>query len=300
MCANCGCQGDRATLHDLQTGETTTIAAAHQHESDHHHVHNRQHDHDTPHDHAHHHHGSHRYSGSDHGQSHRIELDTAANILEIETRILKKNDEQAAKNRAWFAGREILGVNLISAPGAGKTALLERTIRDLSSELPLYIIEGDQATANDGERIRQAGAAVVQINTGTGCHLDAPMVARALSALKPPTGAVVLIENVGNLVCPALFDLGECEKVVIFSVADGEDKPLKYPHIFQAATLVLFSKVDLLSYLDFSLERAIANVERINPRAKILQISARNGTGMSGWYDWIRYQSAAVRKFTLV
>jgi hydrogenase nickel incorporation protein HypB len=184
--------------------------------------------------------------------------------------------------------------------GAGKTALLERTIRDLAGELPLYIIEGDQATTNDGERIRQAGAAVVQINTGTGCHLDAPMVGRALSALKPPTGAVLLIENVGNLVCPALFDLGEHEKVVIFSVTDGEDKPPKYPHIFQAATLVLFSKVDVLPYLDFSLERAIANVDRINPHAKILQISARSGTGMSGWYDWIRHQSAAARKFVVV
>jgi len=299
MCANCGCEGDRATLHDFQTGETTTISAVHQHESDHHHVHNHQRDHDAPpNDHAHHH-GPHQYSGDDHGHPHHIALGTAANILEIETRILKRNDEQAAKNRAWFAGREILGVNLVSAPGAGKTALLERTIRDLAGELPLYIIEGDQATTNDGERIRQAGAAVVQINTGTGCHLDAPMVARALSALKPPTGAVLLIENVGNLVCPALFDLGEREKVVIFSVTDGEDKPLKYPHIFQAATLVLFSKVDVVPYLDFSLERAIANVERINPHAKILQISARSGTGMSGWYDWIRHQSAAARRFVV-
>lgn len=216
----------------------------------------------------------------------------------METRILAKNDALAANNRAWFAGREILALNLVSSPGAGKTALLERTIRDLSGELSLYVIEGDQATANDGERIRRAGAAVVQVNTGTGCHLDADMVTRALSALKPSPGAVVLIENVGNLVCPALFDLGERAKVVIFSVTDGEDKPLKYPHMFRAAAVVILSKIDLLPSLDFSLAQAVANVRQTNPEATILQLSSRTGEGTADWYDWLRIQLAAARQST--
>ncbi len=150
-------------------------------------------------------------------------------IVELEARVLAKNDALAAKNRAWFAGREILALNLVSSPGAGKTTLLERTIRDLQQETPFYVLEGDQATANDGMRIRAAGAPAVQINTGTGCHLEADMVARGLMELKPAPGSMVMIENVGNLVCPALFDLGERAKVVILSVTEGEDKPLKYP-----------------------------------------------------------------------
>jgi hydrogenase nickel incorporation protein HypB len=214
----------------------------------------------------------------------------------VESRILAKNDQLAAKNRAWFAGREILALNLVSSPGAGKTTMLERTIRDLAGELPLYVIEGDQATANDGERIRNAGASVVQVNTGTGCHLDAAMVTRALSTLKPGPRTVVLIENVGNLVCPALFDLGERAKAVIFPVTDGEDKPLKYPHIFRAAGLVILSKIDLLPNLDFALSEAIDNVAKINPDAAILQVSARSGQGMTDWYDWLRSQFASAQQ----
>jgi hydrogenase nickel incorporation protein HypB len=221
-------------------------------------------------------------------------------IVDVETRILAKNDALAASNRAWFAGREILALNLVSSPGAGKTALLERTIHDLAGELSLYVIEGDQATARDGERIRSAGAAVVQVNTGTGCHLDAEMVRRAVSVLKPGPGTVVLIENVGNLVCPALFDLGECAKVVMFSVTEGEDKPLKYPHIFRAATIVILSKIDLLPHLDFSVEEAIANLRRVNPEAKILQLSSGTGEGTTGWYDWLRTELPAARQSAFV
>jgi hydrogenase nickel incorporation protein HypB len=234
---------------DLQTGETTTIAANHQHSSaaHHSHDHNEQHDHAHRH-HQHHdssqhqHHDSREYAADHRGHSQPSERSTSVDIIDVESRILAKNDQLAAKNRAWFAGREILALNLVSSPGAGKTALLERTIRDLAGELPLCVIEGDQATANDGERIRKAGAAVVQVNTGTGCHLDAAMVTRALSTLKPGLGSLVLIENVGNLVCPALFDLGERAKVVMFPVTDGEDKPLKYPHIFRAAGIVIVAE----------------------------------------------------------
>jgi len=211
-------------------------------------------------------------------------------VVELVTRILAKNDALAAKNRAWFAGREILALNLVSSPGAGKTTLLERTIRDLKDELKLYVVEGDQATANDGERIRAAGAAAVQVNTGAGCHLEADMVARGLAELKPPLGSVVMIENVGNLVCPAMFDLGERAKVVILSVTEGEDKPLKYPHMFRAAEIMILNKTDLLPHVDFSVPQAIANAREVNPGIMVLQVSARSGEGMAEWYGWLRHE----------
>ena len=216
-------------------------------------------------------------------------------MVELETRILAKNDALAAKNRAWFAGREILALNLVSSPGAGKTTLLERTIRDLKDELKLYVVEGDQATANDGERIRAAGAAAVQVNTGAGCHLEADMVARGLAELKPPSGSVVMIENVGNLVCPAMFDLGERAKVVILSVTEGEDKPLKYPHMFRAAEIMILNKTDLLPHVDFSVPQAIANAREVNPGIMVLQVSARSGEGMAEWYGWLRYEIGKAR-----
>jgi len=201
----------------------------------------------------------------------------------------------AERNRAWFAGREILALNLVSSPGSGKTTLLERMIRDLKSEAALAVIEGDQATANDGERIRAAGAPCVQVNTGTGCHLEADMIARGLSELKPPVGSMVLIENVGNLVCPALFDLGEQAKVAILSVTEGEDKPLKYPHMFQASRVMILNKIDLAPHVDFDAEKAIANAKAVNPEIVVFRVSARTGEGLSAWYDWVRTQAAATR-----
>jgi hydrogenase nickel incorporation protein HypB len=325
MCASCGCQGGlnkgevsqgeaMTTVLNLQTGAMTPIAPAGERDSDadgfHEHVHadgtrhSHSHDHFVPYHHdgnsvspdeaSHHHAHLHRHDDShDHD-------DPVRHIVDIETRILAKNDALAAKNRAWFAGREILALNLVSSPGSGKTMLLERTIASLASELSLFVIEGDQATANDGERIRVAGAPVVQVNTGTGCHLDAEMVARGLSELRPGPGAVVFIENVGNLVCPALFDLGERAKTVIFSTTEGEDKPLKYPHMFRAAALVILNKIDLLPHLDFSVPRAIANVRQVNPEVTVLQVSARTGEGLEDWYAWIRSQALAARQFAFV
>jgi hydrogenase nickel incorporation protein HypB len=221
-------------------------------------------------------------------------------VVALEARILAKNDAEAARNRAWFSGREILALNLVSSPGAGKTTLLERTILDLKDELPIYVLEGDQATVNDGERIRAAGAPAVQVNTGTGCHLEADIVARGLMQLKPDAGSVVMIENVGNLVCPAMFDLGERAKVVILSVTEGEDKPLKYPHMFRAAEIMVLNKTDLLPHVDFDVERAIENARAVNPDIAVLQVSARTGEGLEAWYGWLREHRAAARAAMLI
>ncbi|HTQ34143.1 MAG TPA: hydrogenase nickel incorporation protein HypB [Stellaceae bacterium] len=282
MCATCGCEGDGKTmLFNLQTrqsGEIASVADTHAHE----HVHADGTWHSHPRDHAHDHdHYPVRPSGE----------------IDIQARVLAKNDALAAQNRAWFAGREILALNLVSAPGAGKTTLLERTIAAMVGDTPLFVIEGDQATSNDGERIRAAGAPAVQVNTGSGCHLDAEMVRRGLAELRPPPGAVVLIENVGNLVCPALFDLGEHAKVTIFSVTEGEDKPLKYPHMFRASELVLLNKIDLLPHLDFDVATARANVACVNPDSTIIEISALIGEGLPDWLQWIRARAAAAREF---
>ena len=191
-------------------------------------------------------------------------------------------------SRDWLRQRGILAINLMSSPGAGKTTLLERTARDLGGQMAISVIEGDQAAALDATRIRAAGCQVVQVNTGVGCHLDAEMVAEALRVLDPPGGSVVVIENVGNLVCPALFDLGEAHRVVLASVTEGADKPVKYPHMFRSADLVLVSKTDLLPYVDFDTRRHAADVRKTSPGALMLQLSATTGTGMPDWYDWLR------------
>ena len=198
------------------------------------------------------------------------------------------NDELAGRNREWLRERGVLAVNLMSSPGAGKTTLLERTARDLAGRLALSVIEGDQETALDAGRISAAGCQVVQINTGVGCHLDAVMVADALHALDPPAGSVVVIENVGNLVCPALFDLGEAARIVLASVTEGADKPVKYPHMFRRADLVLVNKTDLLPYVDFDVRRHAADVRQLSPDARLLQLSAVTGDGMQAWYDWLQ------------
>jgi hydrogenase nickel incorporation protein HypB len=314
MCGHCGCGSKTgATVVNVQTGRETAMGG-HSHGQDHPHANSHVHADGTRHSHRHsdgehshthagehdagvHHHEhdnndvdgathEHSHADRDYASAHRQHAGGA--MVELETRILAKNDALAAKNRAWFAGREILALNLVSSPGAGKTTLLERTIRDLKTELRLYVIEGDQATANDGERIRAAGAPAVQVNTGTGCHLDADMVARGLMELKPALGSVVMIENVGNLVCPALFDLGERAKVVVLSVTEGEDKPLKYPHMFRAAEIMILNKIDLLPHLDFDVSSAVANARQVNPGITILQVSARSGDGLASWYGWLR------------
>jgi hydrogenase nickel incorporation protein HypB len=230
----------------------------------------------------HHHHGHHHHAGGVHVadlSQHRV--------IQIERNILGKNDEYAAANRARLGAAGVLALNLMSSPGSGKTTLLVRTITDVSDRYPIAVIEGDQQTSNDAERVRATGAPAIQVNTGKGCHLDAHMIAHALDALPLSARGLLFIENVGNLVCPAAFDLGEAYRVVVFSVTEGEDKPIKYPDMFAAADLMLINKADLIPYLDFDLARTLDYAYRVNPRIEVLVVSARTGQGMPGFYDWI-------------
>jgi hydrogenase nickel incorporation protein HypB len=213
--------------------------------------------------------------------------------VQVQSDVMEKNGRLAEQNRGWFEGRSILALNLVSSPGAGKTAILERTLRDLAGAWPWAVIEGDQQTDNDARRIAACGARVVQINTGAMCHLDAQMVRAASRSLDPPRGAVLMIENVGNLVCPALFDLGEAAKVAIASVTEGEDKPEKYPYMFQAAGLVILNKIDLLPHVQFDVGRFERLVRQVNPGAQVLAVSATRGDNLSAWYDWLRAQREA-------
>jgi hydrogenase nickel incorporation protein HypB len=213
---------------------------------------------------------------------------SASRLVKLEQDVLAKNNEHAAANRRYLSIRGIFALNLVSSPGSGKTTLLVKTIEALNGTQALAVIEGDQQTENDAARIRAAGAPAIQINTGKGCHLDAQMVGQAIQRLSLLDDSLLLIENVGNLVCPASFDLGEAHKVVILSVTEGEDKPLKYPDMFRAADLMLLNKCDLLPHLEFDAGLAIEYARRINPGLKVIRISATSGEGMPEWLEWIR------------
>jgi hydrogenase nickel incorporation protein HypB len=208
--------------------------------------------------------------------------------ISLEQNVLAKNDLIAAQNRGWLRGRNITALNLVSSPGAGKTTLLVKTITDLQSERAIAVIEGDQETTNDAARIAATGCPTIQVNTGTGCHLEASMVDRGLQTLDPPANSLVLIENVGNLVCPALFDLGEAAKVVMLSVTEGDDKPIKYPHMFRASQVMVLTKIDLLPYVSFDVERCLDYARQVNPDLKIFQVSTVSGEGLDAWYAWLR------------
>ena len=209
-------------------------------------------------------------------------------IVKLEQDILAKNNRYAEANRRYLSAHGIFALNLVSGPGSGKTTLLVKTIESLNGTQPLAVIEGDQQTENDAARIRATGAPAIQINTGKGCHLDAQMVGQAMRQMELQDGSLLLIENVGNLVCPASFDLGEAHKVVILSVTEGEDKPLKYPDMFRAADLMLLNKCDLLPYLVFDADLAIEYAHRINPKLQVIRISATSGEGMPEWLEWIK------------
>jgi hydrogenase nickel incorporation protein HypB len=209
-------------------------------------------------------------------------------MVQIERDILSKNDGYAEENRGYLAEHGIFALNLVSSPGSGKTTLLVKSINALNGSVPLAVIEGDQQTDNDAARIRATGAPALQINTGKGCHLDAYMVGKAMQQLGLQENSLLLIENVGNLVCPASFDLGEAHKVAILSVTEGEDKPLKYPDMFLASDLMLLNKCDLLPYLTFDADLAVANARRVNPNLQVIRISATSGEGMDEWLKWIK------------
>jgi hydrogenase nickel incorporation protein HypB len=266
MCAVCGCGQD-------DTGADQKFAGA-----------------GHAHDHNHHHHSHHHYGQNAAGTS--VAGFNDSQLIEIEESILSKNDLYAEANRRRFADQRLLALNLVSSPGAGKTTLLVETVRAIRDKVSVGVIEGDQETANDADRIRATGVEAVQINTGRGCHLDAHMVGHALDDLPLLSGGVVFIENVGNLVCPAAFDLGEAAKVVILSVTEGDDKPLKYPDMFAAAGLMILSKIDLLDHVDFDPGKALERARRINPQLHCLRLSARDGNGMAQWLDWIIERAA--------
>ncbi|PRX51007.1 hydrogenase nickel incorporation protein HypB [Prauserella shujinwangii] len=257
MCATCGCDGGAGTIdepgHELGKD-------GHEHSHEHSHDHSHEHNHDHSHEHE---------------------------TVVLEQDVLAKNDRAARRNREWLRARGVCAVNLMSSPGSGKTTLLERAVGELSRARPVMVVEGDQATPMDAERLRATGCRTVQINTGSGCHLDAEMIERALRTLDPGSGTLVFVENVGNLVCPALFDLGEARRVVLASTTEGEDKPLKYPHMFRGADLVLLTKVDLLPHLRFDVERFHRHLGRVNPDAELLPVSAVAGEGLDDWYGWL-------------
>ncbi len=214
-------------------------------------------------------------------------------VLDVEKDILQENNLLAARNRGYFDAKNILALNLVSSPGSGKTSLLERTLTDLKGQLDFYVIEGDQQTTNDADRIHATGTKVVQINTGKGCHLDAHMVLHAVQGIKPTQNAVLFIENVGNLVCPAMFDLGEKERVVIISVTEGDDKPLKYPDMFFSSSLCIINKTDLLPYVPFDIEKVKANAKKINHKLEIIELSCSSGEGLAEWYEWLKQKVLA-------
>ncbi len=294
MCTVCGC-GE---------GESRIEGKDHHHHN-HDHTHEHDHSHDHPHSHVHSHDHEHGHSHDKPGKTEHGHLEhehhyghgpahahapgmSQARMVQVEQDILGKNNEYANENRRLFTSKGMLTLNLVSSPGSGKTTLLTRTLTDLKDELPLAVIEGDQETTQDADRIRATGVPAIQINTGKGCHLDALQVGHAVEHLSPEDASVLMIENVGNLVCPAAFDLGEAHKVAILSVTEGEDKPIKYPDMFFAANILLLNKIDLLPYLNFDVDKCIEYAQRVNPGIQILQVSATTGEGMSDWYQWIK------------
>ncbi|WP_439406273.1 hydrogenase nickel incorporation protein HypB [Bradyrhizobium sp. DASA03076] len=288
MCTVCGCN-------DAKTSIECVRDAHHEHDNDGRHHHHARHDHPHGggyHDHEHDVAGFLDCSAKPAGQ--QIAGMSSDRIIQVERDILGKNDHLAAENRTRFHADDVLAFNLVSSPGAGKTSLLVRAVSKLKDSFLIGVIEGDQQTSHDAERIRATGVPAIQVNTGKGCHLDAGMVARAYERLRRLNGGILFIENVGNLVCPAAFDLGEACKIVVLSTTEGEDKPLKYPDMFASSSLMLINKIDLASVLDFDLPRTVEYARRVNPKIEALTVSARTGEGLPAFYAWIRKQAARI------
>ncbi|NTV67056.1 MAG: hydrogenase nickel incorporation protein HypB [Chlorobaculum sp.] len=267
MCDTCGCSGDGGAV--LRKPGVKDYHVHVGDEGGHHHHHEHEHGHDHHHDHDHHHH---------HGEARKVQ---------VEQDVLLQNNLLAERNRGWFEARRVLALNFLSSPGSGKTSILEKTIPMIREQCPVTVIEGDQQTTNDADRIDALGVPVIQVNTGTGCHLDAQMVQRAVRELDPPERSLLCIENVGNLVCPALFDLGEAKKVVVISTTEGEDKPIKYPTMFHHADVVLLNKIDLLPHLDFDAAKCRDYAMQVNHHLEWIEVSAKTGEGFDQWIAWL-------------
>lgn len=283
MCTECGCGLPLPSKINGKTSRHTHEHSHGEHSHEHEHDHEHNHEHDHGHDHDHH-------SGHDHNHIHSHET---PNLIDIHQSILGKNNLQAERNRGFFRGLGVLAMNVLSSPGSGKTTLLKHTIELLKDENKCGVVVGDLETDNDARRLRETGAPVVQISTGTLCHLDADMVARSLAEISPAELDILFIENVGNLVCPATFDLGEDLRLAILSTTEGEDKPLKYPPMFRFADVIIVSKMDLAQVCEFNREVALANLRQINPRAKIFELSAKTGAGMDEWCAYLKAERKA-------
>jgi len=255
MCGVCGCGNE--------DGKTTITKPNQNHQHDHSHEHHHDHSND------HHHHKT---------------------VIDLERDILQQNNIDAARNRGFFEAKNIFALNLVSSPGSGKTSILERTLKDLKSEKDFYVIEGDQQTLNDANRIDALNIPVVQVNTGKGCHLESDMIYNAVKQLNPKEDSILMIENVGNLVCPSMFDLGENKRVVIISITEGEDKPIKYPDMFHTADICIINKMDLLPYLNFDVEKLKDYALQVNHHLEFFEVSATTGEGMEQWYEWLKNQ----------
>jgi hydrogenase nickel incorporation protein HypB len=300
MCSTCGCGQPDDHVKIIVPGEKDINKDQQNHGHDHsnNHVHSHDghsHDHHGN-DHSHSHERDHNHEGHDHDHhhSHPGHDHTHSDInrqLTLEQDILYKNNLLAERNRGYFEAKNILALNLVSSPGSGKTTFLEKTIQLFKDGPEVAVIEGDQQTSNDADRIAATGAKVAQINTGKGCHLDAHMVLHAMQRIELNNNSILMIENVGNLVCPSMFDLGEKQRVVIMSVTEGEDKPLKYPDMFMSSQICVINKIDLLPYLEFDLGKAKDYAMRVNPKLKFFEVSATSGEGMDQWIDWLMAQT---------
>ncbi len=264
MCGTCGCGSEENGI-SIQNPRDLKIHH-HEHHAHEHHHHDEGHSHDHPHSHDHHH----------------------KTILEVEKDILQHNDVMAARNRGYFDAKNIFAINLVSSPGSGKTSILERTLSDLKKEITFSVIEGDQQTLNDANRIDALNIPVIQINTGKGCHLESDMIYNAVKKLEIKDNSFLMIENVGNLVCPSMFDLGENKRVVIISTTEGEDKPIKYPDMFHSSDICIINKIDLLPYLNFNMDKVKEYALQVNPNLQFFEVSATTGEGMDKWYEWLR------------
>ncbi len=259
MCGVCGCGN--------KDGKATITKPNHNDDQSHEHPHD--HDHSHGHSHSHHHHKT---------------------VIDLEKDILQQNNIDAARNRGFFEAKNIFALNLVSSPGSGKTSILERTLKDLKSEKDFYVIEGDQQTLHDANRIDALDIPVVQVNTGKGCHLESDMINDAVKQLNPKENSILMIENVGNLVCPSMFDLGENKRIVIISITEGEDKPIKYPDMFHTADICIINKMDLLPYLNFDVEKLKNYALQVNHHLEFFEVSATTGHGMEQWYEWLKNQ----------